>query len=119
VFCVRITQEPRPGNPPGARKEAAMAVYIIAQINIQDRGEYQKYLDGYDGIFEKYKGMVMTVDEDPVILEGEWPWQRTVLMRFPDEKEARRWFDSDEYTELKKHRLNASEGNIVMVKRGS
>jgi uncharacterized protein (DUF1330 family) len=96
-----------------------VSVYIIAQINISDRGEYQKYLDGYDDIFGKYKGMVVTVDEDPVILEGEWPYGRTVLIRFPSEEEARRWFDSEEYTRLKQHRLAASEGNIIMVKRRS
>lgn len=96
-----------------------MSVYIIAQINIHDREEYDRYEEGFDGVFEKYKGMVMTVDEDPVVLEGEWPYRRTVLLRFPSEEEARRWFDSEEYTELKKHRLAASEGNIIMVRRRS
>jgi uncharacterized protein (DUF1330 family) len=96
-----------------------MSVYIIAQIDIHDREEYSKYEDGFDEIFERYKGMVVTVEEDPVILEGEWPYGRTVLIRFPSEEEARRWFDSPEYSELKKHRLDASRGNIVLVRRKS
>jgi uncharacterized protein (DUF1330 family) len=41
------------------------------------------------------------------------------MIRFPSEEEARRWFDSREYTELKRHRLAASEGNIIMIKRRS
>jgi uncharacterized protein (DUF1330 family) len=94
-----------------------MSVYVIAQINIHDRKEYDRYEEGFDEIFEDYKGMVVTVDEDPVILEGDWPYGRTVLIRFPSEEEARRWYESEEYTELKQHRLNASQGNIVMVKR--
>lgn len=94
-----------------------MSCYLIAQIDIHDREEYQKYLDGYDEIFERYKGMVMAVDEDPVLLEGEWPCTRTVLIRFPDEAEARRWFESPEYRELVKHRHNAADSNIVIVKR--
>ena len=96
-----------------------MSVYIIAQINIQNREDYSVYEDGFDEIFAKYKGMVVTVDEDPVVLEGEWPWGRTVLIRFPSEEEARRWFESEEYTELKQHRLAASEGNIILVRRRS
>ena len=68
-----------------------MSCYFIAQIEIHDRDEYQQYLDGFDEVFEKYKGMIMAVDEEPVVLEGEWPFTRTVLIRFPDENEARRW----------------------------
>jgi uncharacterized protein (DUF1330 family) len=92
---------------------------MIAQINIHDREEYSKYEEGFDEIFEKYKGMVVTVDEEPVVLEGQWPYGRTVLIRFPSEGEARRWFESDEYAELKRHRHRASEGNIILVRRRS
>jgi uncharacterized protein (DUF1330 family) len=96
-----------------------VSVYIIAQINIHDREAYEIYEEGFDQVFEQYKGMVVTVDEDPVVLEGEWPYGRTVLLRFPSEEEARRWFESEEYNQLKQHRLNASEGNIVLVRRRS
>jgi uncharacterized protein (DUF1330 family) len=94
-----------------------MSCYFIAQINIHDRDEYQKYLDGFDEIFGKYKGIVVAVDEAPTILEGEWPFGRTVLIRFPDEEEARRWYTSPEYRELVKHRHRSSRANIVLVER--
>jgi uncharacterized protein (DUF1330 family) len=98
-------------------KGDGMSVYIIAQINIHDREGYDRYEDGFDEIFEKYKGMVVTVDEDVTVLEGEWPYGRTVMIRFPSEAEARRWYESDEYTALKQHRLAASDGNIILVSR--
>ena len=94
-----------------------MSCYFIAQINIHDRDEYQKYLDGYDEIFAKYKGIVITADENPEILEGEWPFERTVLIRFPNEDEAMRWYESPEYRELVKHRHRSSEANIILLKR--
>ena len=94
-----------------------MSCYFVAQINIHDRGEYQKYLDGYDEIFSKFKGIVVAVDEDPKVLEGSWPFARTVLIRFPNEEEARRWYESAEYRELVKHRHSSSEANIVLVTR--
>ncbi len=94
-----------------------MSCYFIAQINIHDREEYQKYLDGYDEIFSKYKGIVVTVDEHPTLLEGEWPFERTVLIHFPNEIEARRWYESPEYQALASHRHRASKANIVLVKR--
>lgn len=94
-----------------------MSCYIIAQIKINDREEYDIYENGFDEIFAKFKGIIVAVDEDPVVLEGEWPYTRTVLIRFPNEKEARRWYESPEYQRLAEHRHRASTGNIVMVKR--
>lgn len=93
-----------------------MSCYFIAQINIYDREEYQKYLDGYDEVFEKFQGSVEAVDEDPTILEGEWPYARTVVIHFPDEEEAKRWYNSSEYQELVKHRHRSSSANIALIK---
>lgn len=94
-----------------------MRAYILAQINIHDRKEYELYLDGFDEIFARYHGMVLAVDEKPVVLEGEWPYRRTVLMSFRNEEDARNWYHSPEYQEIAKHRRKATVGNIVMVKR--
>jgi uncharacterized protein (DUF1330 family) len=98
------------------RKVEGVSCYFVAQIKIHDRDEYQKYLDGFDEVFSKYKGVVMAVDDNPEILEGEWSFPRTVLIRFPDEAEARRWYESPEYKELVRHRHRASEGNLVLVR---
>lgn len=94
-----------------------MSCYLLAQININDYCEYQKYLDGFDEIFSKYKGIVVAVDETPRVLEGEWPYTRTVLMRFPDEAEAERWYQSADYRELVRHRHRSSDANIVLITR--
>lgn len=92
-----------------------MSFYLVAQITIHDRDEYQKYLDGYNEIFSRYKGIVMAADETPEVLEGEWPYSRTVLIRFPNAEEAKRWYNSPEYRELVKHRHRSSDANIVLV----
>jgi uncharacterized protein (DUF1330 family) len=93
-----------------------MSCYFVAQINIHDRHEYQKYLDGHDEVFSKYKGRVMAVDENPELMEGEWQCSRTVLIGFPDEQEAKRWYQSTEYQELVKFRHRASDANIVLLR---
>lgn len=92
-----------------------MSSYFIAQINIHNREEYKKYEDGFDEIFAKYHGKVLVVDDSPAVLEGEWDYTRTVIIRFPSEEEARRWYDSAEYQELARHRLNASRADIVLA----
>ena len=93
-----------------------MPVYLIAQIEITDRDEYSKYEAGFMDIFSKYKGELVAVDEQTRTLEGEWPYTRTVLLRFPEEAEADRWYGSPEYQALVQHRFAASKGNIVLVK---
>ncbi len=92
-----------------------MACYFIAQIAIHDTAEYRRYEDGFDDVFAEHSGQVVAVDDGPVILEGSWPYTRAVVIRFPNEDEARRWYDSPEYQSLAKHRLDASEADIILV----
>ncbi len=82
-----------------------MSVYLIAQIEIHDREEYDKYQEGFLEIFTKYKGEILVVEESPTVLEGEWQYTRTVLLRFSDEDEAKRWYESPEYQKLPQHRF--------------
>lgn len=92
-----------------------MAVYIVAQIKIQDRQEYALYEAGFMTVFEKYKGTMLAVDEAPVLLEGVWDATRTVLIQFPAPKDAQAWYCSDEYQRLAQHRFAASSADIVIV----
>ena len=93
-----------------------MSVYVIAQIEIHDRNEYNQYEAGFLEIFSKYKGELLVVEESPTVLEGEWPYTRTVLIRFPDEEEATRWYKSDEYQMLAQHRFKSSRANLILAK---
>ena len=92
-----------------------MSCYFIAQITIHDPETYQKYLDGFDEIFENYQGKVIMVDDKPSILEGEWNCTRIVMIRFPDEAEARRWYESAEYQQLVRYRWQASDANVILA----
>lgn len=92
-----------------------MSSYFVAQITINDPDEYQKYLDGYDEIFERYEGEVVAVDDRPEILEGNCSHTRIVLIRFPDAAGLKRWYNSPEYQQLAKYRRNASKADILLV----
>jgi len=92
-----------------------MACYFIAQLNIHNPKGYQKYLDGYVEVVSKFKGEVVAVDDEVTLLEGKWPFRRTVVVRFPDKAEARRWYDSEEYQTLVKVRRRAANANIILA----
>jgi uncharacterized protein (DUF1330 family) len=92
-----------------------MSSYYIALIDIHDRERYEQYLDGYDEVFARYKGEVVAVDTEPRVLEGNWPARRTVVIRFPNDEEARRWYDSPEYQELLAHRQAAADCRVAII----
>ena len=93
-----------------------MSVYAVALIDIQDREQYGKYERGFLPIFEKFGGKLLAVEEEPVVREGSWPAQRTVLFEFASQEAFDHWYDSAEYQELVKLRLGSSQGNIAVLR---
>jgi uncharacterized protein (DUF1330 family) len=92
-----------------------MAVYIVASIAVDDWDEYRKYQDGFLDIFVKYRGELLAVSDEPRVVEGEWPYTRAVILRFPDEAEARRWYESPEYQAIAQHRWRGSRGTVIAL----
>lgn len=93
-----------------------MSVYAVALITIRDRESYGNYEQGFMAIFEGTGGKLLAVDEAPHVLEGEWPWTRTVLLEFPDQAALDAWYRSDAYQALARHRFAASDAAIAVVK---
>lgn len=95
-----------------------MTVYIIAEFHIHDRDAYNAYDALFMDVFEAHDGTLLSVDEAPRVLEGEWSSTRSVLMSFPNEEAAFAWMGSPAYQEIAKHRLAGSTGRARMVKSG-
>ena len=93
-----------------------MSAYVIAQINIHDPEEYKNYIKGFRAMFGGYKGEVLVVEEAPQVLEGEWPYTRTAIIRFEDEAEAKRWYNSPEYKATAKHRFTSATTNLILAR---
>jgi len=93
-----------------------MSVYVVALITIDDREEYERYAQGFMEVFSRYAGRLLAVDESPRVLEGNWPWTRTVLIEFPDQEALHAWYGSQEYQTLAAHRHAASDAAIAVVR---
>jgi uncharacterized protein (DUF1330 family) len=89
--------------------------YFIALININDPALYEKYLAGFDKVFENFQGEVVAVEDNPRVLEGNWPAGRTVLIKFPDEQALRSWYESPEYQNLVRYRQEASVSSVAII----
>ena len=93
-----------------------MAYYFIANIKIHDEREYQNYLDGVDEVFSRYNGTYLALDKQPEILEGEWEYDRTALIRFKSKEDFLDWYRSEDYQEILKFRLKAAHCDTILVK---
>ena len=92
-----------------------MAYYFTAQIKIHDPAEYQKYLDRFDEIFERYKGEYLAIDESPLLLEGNWDYTKSVLVKFETKKDFTDWYYSKDYQDILKYRLYAAKCDSILL----
>ena len=93
-----------------------MSAYFIANILIEDDDLMKKYGDELGDMVKRWGGEYLAVDNDPTVLEGKWSYSRLVLLRFPDEKTLKDWYDSEEYQKVLSLRLQASKCDTVMIK---
>jgi uncharacterized protein (DUF1330 family) len=93
-----------------------MEYYFIANIMIHDENEYSKYLGKSSEVFNKYNGTYLSVDKRPVVLEGEWGYSRLILIKFPNENDFNNWYNSKDYQEILKYRLNAARCDTILAK---
>ncbi len=93
-----------------------MSYFFIAQIKINDSSEYQKYVDKVSEVFNKFNGEYLAVDDSPSVLEGEWDYTRTVLIKFKSRSDFEAWYNSEEYQTILKYRLKAANCDTVLIK---
>lgn len=92
-----------------------MIHYFAAQIKINNPYEYEKYLDKFDDIFSKYKGEYLAIDESPTLLEGDWNYTKSVLIKFNSKQDFEDWYYSEDYQKILRHRLNASKCDTILI----
>ncbi len=92
-----------------------MSVYVIAQLEVHDMVEFEKYLAGFMPVFERHGGKLVGLSLEAEVIEGNWAMPRTVVMRFPTSEDARRWHNDPDYQTLAEHRHRASRANIVLI----
>lgn len=93
-----------------------MSVYMISELTISDPQEYSKYQDQFIGVFEKFDGKLLSVDDSPIVISGDWTASRSVLAEFPSMKAFKEWVMSEEYQNISKHREAASTAKTILVK---
>ena len=93
-------------------------VYMIANLNIEDKEIYRKYEKGFFPILKKHGGKFTTYDDSIQHLEGSNPLRgRVIIFSFPSESAAKTWYNDPEYQELSAfRRKGAPLVSLTMVK---
>src|SRR5229473_7528089 len=94
----------------------AMTVYVIAQLKMTDRAAYDRYQARFFDVFRKFNGRLLSADESPSVVEGDWNRDKLVLMSFPDEAAYHAWADSPEYLEISKDRKAGTQAIVLLAK---
>ena len=92
-----------------------MSVYVVNNLVIHDPGAYGEYVAGFMEAFRGCGGEILAVQDATKPFEGEWPYDRTVLLRFPDRDAIARWVESPKYQAIIGHRLRGASSNIVIL----
>jgi uncharacterized protein (DUF1330 family) len=92
-----------------------VTVYALAQIRIHDRARYERYVAGFMPVLIKYGGRLLAAEEWPERLQGDWPFDKAILMAFKDRASWQRWAMSEEYQAISRDRIAATDGVVLLV----
>ena len=93
-----------------------MSGFAIFKIEIKKPEEYKEYVKKVKPIAEKFGGEYIVRGGETTIVEGNWTYPRTVVIKFPSYEKALEWYNSEEYKPVKQIRLNNSVANGIIIK---
>ena len=93
-----------------------MTHYAIAQLNIHDPERYGRYVEAFMPTLNRYGGKVLAADTAPLVVEGQWPFQKLVLLAFDDADAFHRWEASPEYQAIVAGRKEGAAGPVILVR---
>ena len=89
-------------------------VYMLVDINIQDKETYLNYEKGFFPILKKHNGIFLTYDDNHQHKEGVKKLEgRVILFGFPSQQDADNWFEDPEYQTLSEHRKRGTKTQFI------
>jgi uncharacterized protein (DUF1330 family) len=92
-----------------------MPAYVIAETDVHDAEQYEHYKAAAPETIAAYGGRYVARGGELSVFEGDWLPKRLVILEFDDLAAAKRWYDSPEYSEVRKLREDAATFRVVAV----
>lgn len=106
VSTVRAQTASQPATPaPG---------YMIADYDIKDEAVFKQYMEAAGPLAPRFGGKVIVFNTAAPAVEGR-PRAVIAIAEFPSIADARRFYDSPEYTAARRFRIASTEGSVVIT----
>lgn len=93
-----------------------MSAYCFFDIlQVTNPAKLDEYRSRVGPVVAQYGGRYLVRGGKMDVVEGSWQPTFPVILEFPSLEQAHRWYDSDEYRDLKALRLSATRGNAVFL----
>jgi uncharacterized protein (DUF1330 family) len=92
-----------------------LAAYLIYQADVIDNEGYETYRAAVRPSVVAGGGKYLVRGGECVVLEGELPAGRTVVIEFASREAALEWYRGEEYTEIRKLRDGIVRANLYVV----
>jgi uncharacterized protein (DUF1330 family) len=93
-------------------------VYVIANLVVNDAAGYRNYEKGFFPLLKRHAGEFITYDDNPTTFEGLAPRPgRVIILKFPSEAHAQRWYGDADYQALSEHRRAATQLEFLTMVR--
>jgi len=87
--------------------------YVIITEDIKDPAGMAEY--GKLAMTAMGGATILSVDQNPTVIEGEWGATQTVVLEFESVDAAKEWYYSDAYQAAAKVRQGAADCNGVIL----
>ncbi|MCG5439869.1 DUF1330 domain-containing protein [Micromonospora foliorum] len=92
-----------------------MTAYALAHLRKAPvHAEVLTYLERIDATLAPFAGRFIVHGGAIDVLEGDWPGD-LIVIEFPDLQQARSWYQSSDYQEIKPLRTRHLTGELILV----
>ena len=92
-----------------------MAAYVIANVDVKDAALFEQYRQQVPATLARHGGRYLVRGGEHHTLEGAWRPSRLVVLEFDSMEQARRWYDSEDYSDPKALRMKCALTDVVLV----
>jgi uncharacterized protein (DUF1330 family) len=92
-----------------------MSAYIIVNIQVTDPVPYAEYIKGTPPTIARYNGRFLARGGPAEKLEGDYEPRRVVVLEFDTFENAKAWWDSEEYRDLRDLRQRSAITDMILV----